>query len=166
MKKTSFRIFIVGLIVSLLIFLVILIFALKFDNKKIIKVKYVENPTMFFTVENCVNKYVSLIIAQDSEALYNVIDDKYKKENDITMDNVLKVNKYLNGNYSFIATKMLEDKTEKYKYYVKGYLIEETMNDDNFSNTKIEYNLTVKLDVKNYTYSVILSEVGEYFEQV
>ena len=166
MKKTSFRIFIVGLIVSLLIFLVILIFALKFDNKKIIKVKYVENPTMFFTVENCVNKYVSLITAQDSEALYNVIDDKYKKENDITMDNVLQVNKYLNGNYSFIATKMLEDKAEKYKYYVKGYLVEETMNDDNFSNTKIEYNLTVKLDVKNYTYSVILSEVGEYFEQV
>ena len=162
MKKTSFRIFVVCLIASLLICVGFLIVSFKFDNNKKISVKQVENPIMFFTVESCVNKYINLIIAQDSEALYNVIDSKYKKENEITIDNVLSVNKYLNGNYSFIATEMLEDKEEKYKYYVKGNLMSESMGDEH----KIEYSLIVKLDMKNYTYSVILGEVGEYFEQV
>jgi len=166
MKKTSFRIFVVCLIASLLICVGFLIVSFKFDNNKKISVKQVENPIMFFTVESCVNKYINLIIAQDSEALYNVIDSKYKKENEITIDNVLSVNKYLNGNYSFIATSMLEDKEEKNKYYVKGYLIAESMNTEYFSNEKIEYSLIVKLDINNYTYSVILDEVGEYFEQV
>ena len=166
MKKTSFRIFVVCLIVSLLICIGFLILSFKFDNNKQISVKSVESPIIFFTVESCVNKYISLIVAQDSEALYNVIDSKYKKDNEITLENVLGINKYLKGNYSFIATAMLEDKDENNKYYVKGYLIEESMNTEYFSSEKIEYSLIVKLDIKNYTYSVILDEVGEYFEQV
>lgn len=166
MKKTSFRIYITCLIVSFLICAALLILSLTFDNKKVIKVKQVENPTMFFTVESCVNKYVNLIIAQDSEALFNVLDSKYKKMNEITIDNVLNINKYLNGNYSFIATEMLEDRKEEYKYYVKGYLIEESMLEDNFLNNKLEYSIIIKLDIKSHTYSVILEEVGEYFEQV
>ena len=166
MDKTSFRIFILGVIVSLLIFGGILFLTLKLDSKEEIKVKYVDNPTMFFTVENCVNKYVGLISAKDSEALYNVIDEKYKEENGITVYNVLANNKSLDGNYSFVSSYILEDKNEKYKYYVKGYLIEETMDDDNFVNEKMEYSIIVKLDTSNKTYSVILSEVGEYFDAV
>jgi len=166
MDKTSFRIFILGIIISLLIFGGILFLTLKTSKTDEIKVRYVDNPTMFFTVENCVNKYIGLITAKDSEALYNVIDEDYREENEITVYNVLANNKSLDGNYSFMSSAMLEDKKEKHKYYVKGYLVEEVMNDDSFSNEKIEYSLIVKLDVTNNTYSVILSEVGEYFDAV
>ena len=166
MEKTSFKIFILAIISSLIIFAAVLVFYLKTINHDEINVKYVENPTMFFTVENCVNKYIGLIIAKDSEALYNVIDKEYREENGITVNNVLANNKSIDGNYSFMSQAMLEDEKEKYKYYVRGYLIEEVMDDDNFESEKIEYSLIVKLDVKNNTYSVILSEVGEYFDAV
>lgn len=166
MDKTSFKIFIWALVFSLLVFSALLIYSLKVGNEEKIEVEYVTNPSMFFTVENCVNKYVSLIVAKDSEALYNLIDEKYKQENGITINNVLANNKSLSGNYSFISQQMLEDKKEPYKYYVKGYLIEEVYDEDNFNSNKIEYGLIVKLDVVNNTYSVIPSEVGEYFDEV
>lgn len=166
MDKTSFKIFIWALIFSLLVFAGVFIYNLKFSQNDEIKVKYVESPTMFFTVENCINKYVGLISSKDSEALYNVIDEQYREDNGITVYNVLANNKNLDGNYSFVARVMLEDEVEKYKYYVKGYLIKETMNEDSFDSEKIEYNLIVKLDVENNTYSVILSEVGEYFDAI
>ena len=78
MENTSFKIFILSLFVSLLIVAGVFIYSMNVKDEKT-TVKYVDNPIMFFTVENCVNKYIGLIVAQDEEALYNVIDDKYKK---------------------------------------------------------------------------------------
>lgn len=164
MDKTSFKIFIVALLISLLIFAGVFIYALKIKADNQISVKYVTNPSMFLTVENCVNKYVSLLSAKDSEAIYNVIDEEFKVENGITIYNVLANNKELSGSYSFVSQAMLEDEQESYKYYVRGYLISEGLSDNNFKNNKIEYGLIVKLDVGSNTYSIIPSEVGEYFE--
>ena len=91
-----------------------------------------------------------------------------KKENDITIDNVLDVNIYLNGHYSFVSGAMLEDKEEKNKYYVRGRLVQELFTEELYDDSimELEYGLIVKLDVENNTYSVILSEVGEYFDAV
>lgn len=164
MDKTSFKIFVVALIFSLLIFGGLFIYALNMETKEEIEVEYVTNPTMFFTVENCVNRYIGLIVAKDSESLYNVIDEKYKIDNGITVNNVLANVKHLSNNYSFVSDKMLEDKKESYKYYVRGYLIEEIYDENNFNSNKEEFGLIVKLDVVNNTYSIIPSEVGEYFD--
>lgn len=167
MENTSFKIFILSLFVSLLIVAGVFVYSMQEKDEKI-AVKYVDNPIMFFTVENCVNKYIGLIAAQDEEALYNVIDDTYKKENDITIYNVLDVNVYLNGQYSFVSGVMLEDKNEKNKYYVRGHLVQESFAEDIYDDSimELEYGIIVKLDIENNTYSVILSEVGEYFDAI
>lgn len=168
MDKTSFKIFLVVIIFSLLIFGGLFAFSLyqnSLEEEKI-EVEYVTNANIFFTVESCVNKYIGLIVAKDSTSLYNVIDDKYKEDNGITINNVLANNIKLSGNYSFTAQQMLQDKKEKYTYYVKGDLIEESFTDDGFTNEKIEYGLIVKLNVDNNTYSVIPSEVEVYFDEI
>ncbi len=165
MDKTSFKIFLVVIIFSLLIFGGLFAFSLyknSLEEEKI-EVEYVTNANIFFTVESCVNKYIGLIVAKDSTSLYNVIDDKYKEDNGITINNVLANNIKLSGNYSFTAQQMLQDKKEKYTYYVKGDLIEEL---DEFTSEKIEYGLIVKLNVDNNTYSVIPSEVEVYFDEI
>lgn len=168
MDKTSFRIFLVIIVVSLIIFSGLFAFAM-YENKineDKIEVEYVTNANIFYTVESCVNKYVSLIVAQDSIALYNVIDEQYREEHGITINNVLANNIKLSGNYSFNAQKMLQDKNSEHTYYVKGYLIEESLMEDGFSNEKIEYGLIVKLDVDNNIYSIIPSEVEVYFDEI
>lgn len=166
MEKTSFKIFIFGLTISILIFVGLFIYSLNSDKEYKIAVEYVNNPIMFFTVESCVNKYVTFLSSGDSEAVYNIMDKKYIKENNITINNALANNINLNGIYSFSSKAMLEDINEKYKYYVRGYLIKEEM-DVSFENSeKKEYELIVKLDVENNTYSIIPVEVGEYFDAI
>ena len=166
MKKTTIKLLFIAILFSLLIFFGLLIFVLSVSDKNKIEVKYVDNPTVFFTVENCVNKYVGLLASKESEAVYNIIDKKYRDENGITIYNALANNKTLDGNYSFVSEAMLEDLKEKNKYYVRGYLTKEEFGVDFTSSEKIEYGLIIKLDVNNYTFSVILSEVGEYFDAV
>ena len=168
MDKTSFKIFLVVIIFSLLIFCGLFAFSLYQNSlaEEKIEVEYVTNANIFFTVESCVNKYVGLIVAKDSTALYNVIDDKYKEDNRITISNVLANNIKLSGNYSFTAQKMLQDKKDKRTYYVKGNLIAESINAVEFTNEKIKYGLIVKLNVDNNTYSVIPSEVEVYFDEI
>lgn len=167
MDKTSFKIFITILTSSLILILVVMILSVKFKGKEEIKVKYVDNPTMFLTVESCVNKYIGLINSENVDAVYNLIDEDYKKENEITIYNVLANNvKLSNNSYSFIAEKMLEDEVIKYKYYVRGKLYEEEYGNELFEGEVIDYEIIVILNMENNTYTVIPSEVGDYFEAI
>lgn len=167
MEKTSFKIFIGALVISLLIFAGLFIYSLNIKDNSKIEVQYVTNPTMFFTVENCINKYISYVAEQNSEAVYSVIDEEYKKQNGITINNTLANSIQLSSNnYSFVSQAMLEDKNVAYQYYVRGLLVEEIYGDENFEGEKREYGLIVKLDVENNTYSIIPSEVGEYFDAI
>lgn len=162
MDKTSFRIFIFCLVMSILVFVGVFAFSLNNKDDLDIKIKRVDNPFMFFTVEQCVNKYIGLILDGNSEDVYNVIDKKYKEENSITIYNALSINVKLEGEYYFVAQEMLEDEDVPYKYYVRGELIEELM-DEIYPNS-FQYEVIVMLDVENNTYSVIPEEVGEYFD--
>lgn len=166
MDKTSFKIFIGCLFVSILICGGLLMYSFQLKDEEEINVKYVDNPIMFFTVENCVNQYVKLISSKDSYAVYEVTDDKYKDEQGITVNNVLANNIDLSdGQYSFITNEMLEDMDESYTYYVRGYLIEE-IDDEFFNNKHIDYELIVKLNISEGIFSVIPKEVGDYFEKI
>lgn len=166
MDKTSFKIFIGCLFVSILICGGLLMYSFQLKDEEEINVKYVDNPIMFFTVENCVNKYIKLIVSEDSYAIYEIIDDKYKEDQGININNVLANNiKLPDGQYSFITTEMLEDKDKPYTYYVKGYLLEEIY-DEFFTNNRFNYELIVKLNISEGIFSVIPKEVGDYFEKI
>ena len=60
----------------------------------------------------------------------------------------------LDNMYTFEARKMYEQVINKNvtRYYVKGYLIKESINSD--FNDKQDYYLIVNLDTKNSTYSI------------
>ena len=167
MNNTSFKIFLTALIISILVFLGLLFLTYMLPKKEKIEVEYVTNANIFFTVESCVNKYVSLVQSKDSEAVYNLIDDDYKAKNDITIYNALTINYDIPDGYSFIADKMLQDKNKKYTYYVKGYLKDNFFVEDiNSKADKKSYGIIIKLDVVNKTYSVIPSGKEEYFDAI
>ncbi len=159
MDKTSFRIFISALIVSLFIFGILLLITLFNTKEEEVKLKSVTNQNIFFTVENVVNKYIQLIEDEEKEKVYNVIDDKYKKENTITLYNVINSSNTIPKYTSFIAQKIMEDTKEKNTYYVSGYL-ELNNNLDNSSSNRKSYSLIVKLNFDTYTYTIIPKNVG------
>jgi len=165
MDKISFKIFLVAIFSAIVIFCSTLALSLFFKEEKVISTKYVTNPNIFYTVESCVNKYVGLVIAGEREAVFNVIDEGYKSENNITIYDVLNINYAIDGNYTFVAKKMLEDKNKNHVYYVKGYLIEDNSVDDLVGKRK-DYGVIVMLHSNN-TYSIIpnISEVEEQFNE-
>ena len=49
----------------------------------------VKSATAFFTVQDCVNKYLSYVQDKNSEAVFKVLDSGYKQDSNITEKNVL-----------------------------------------------------------------------------
>ncbi len=160
MDKTSFKIFIFAITISLIIF-VGLLFLSNYVNKdsEEVKLEYVTSPNIFFTVENCVNKYIQVLQAKDTTAVYNLIDKKYRNDNGITINNALANNKNLGDYNSFTAEKILEDRDNKNTYYVKGYLTSSMNIDTDYTGNRTSYSLIIMLDFKTHTYSVIPKDV-------
>ena len=126
------------------------------------KIKIVKSSSKFYTVSSCVNRYLSYLYAEDVDNLLILLDNNYKKKNDINSNNFFDKISKLDNNYSFEARKMYEQviNDNVTKYYVKGYLIKEGIN--SYYNDKKDFYLIVNLDTKNSTYSVIPYE-GDIF---
>lgn len=133
-----------------------------FGNKDDNKINIVKSSSKFYTVSSCVNRYLSYLYAEDVDNLLILLDNNYKKKNDINSNNFFDKISKLDNNYSFEARKMYEQviNDNVTKYYVKGYLIKEGIN--SYYNEKKDFYLIVNLDTKNSTYSVIPYE-GDIF---
>ena len=107
----------------------------------------VENTTVFFTVENCINDYVSYIQEQDNKAIYNLLDENYVKNNKININNVKDYIENFNSNEMFIATKMYEQRKENINTYIV-----EGLKDDSEYNTNLYY--IVEFDINKSTYNI------------
>ncbi len=161
MDKTSFKIFIMAIILSIAIFFGLLFVSFKINEHKKdqpVKLEYVTNPNIFFTVESCVNKYVQLLQNKNARAIYDIIDQDYKEEKAITIYNAVAINKAIDPNTIFEAEKILEDKNDLNTYYVLGYLTKNNI-DDIYDQYRSTYSIIVKLDLNNYIYSVIPKDV-------
>lgn len=108
------------------------------DREKVI------NTTYFFSIEECINKYLNAIKIGSAAQLMNYLDGKYIQENNLTSENVLS---NVEEGYDFIATEMYEkrDKT-LYSFIVKGVA------DDNIYNQEKYY--IVDLDLSNSTFKI------------
>lgn len=146
-----------------IIAIVLVIYQLISNNDKKNDYEIVTSSSKFYTVSNCVDRYLNYLSSEDVDNLLILIDNSYKKKYNVNKNNFFdKVDK-LDSIYSFVAKKMYQEKINKNitKYYVKGYLLKEDLN---VSNEKIDYYLVVLLDTKNSTYSIIPYD-GEIFNK-
>lgn len=86
----------------------------------------------FYTINSCLYRIVTYASAKDSESLLLVLNEKYKKENNITKNDVLNLFSDISENSTFVSEKMYyEDITDTIsKYYVKGYVTNQLLFDD------------------------------------
>lgn len=151
------------LLVCALIILTIVVLILQiFSSKEKSEIEIVTSTSKFYTVSNCVYRYITYLQSQDVESLISVLDNSYKKSNGISKKNVIDKLDKLDSNYNFEARKMYQEILNDYetKYYVYGYLTEELM--DEVNSSKQDYYVIVTLNSKKKTFSITPYD-GEIF---
>lgn len=118
------------------------------------KYKLLNDYSRFFTVNNCVSKYVSLIGKKETQYVLDILDEDYVKNNKITSDNLYNYVGDYNGIYSFSSLKIYyEDKNDNYiTYYVYGNLIQDSIDSEDINKEKKYY--VVNFDLKNNLFSI------------
>lgn len=108
------------------------------DREKVI------NATYFFSVEECINKYLDAIKMGGAVEVISYLDENYIQQNNLTEENILT---NIEQGYDFIGTEMYEkrDKT-LYSFIVKGVV------DDDIYNQQKFY--IVDLDLSNSTFKI------------
>lgn len=125
-------------------------------------ISVVKDNDRFYTVSSCVNKYLSYLSSNDIDNLYLLLDEGYKKENNITKENI---NNFIKPTMEFVTfspRKMFEQRLSKdvYKYYVKGYIRKDTFSQ---IGKKEDYYIIVIMDQSNLTFSIMPYD-GEMFK--
>ena len=121
------------------------------------EISVVTNYSEFYTVDNCINRFVTALSSKDTDSLLKQLTSSYKKENNIDENSVITV--LGNIEATSFNTEAMYYETENdnvNKYYVKGTLIKEAL-DANMNINKQElktYYLIVYLDNKKDTFSV------------
>lgn len=94
------------------------------DREKVI------NATYFFSVEECINKYLSAIKMGGAVEVLDYLDENYIQQNNLTKENILT---NIEQGYDFLATEMYEkrDKT-LYSFIVKGVVDDDIYNQERF----------------------------------
>ena len=133
------------------------------SNNNEINYQLVKDYNRFFTINSCVYKYINYLSTNSTNKILNVLDNEYKKQNNINDNNLYNFVQKLNGNYSFTAKKIyLENNNNNIKkYYVYGYLTEETINGP---GNKFDYYIIVNLDLENNLFSIIPDD-GTLFKE-
>lgn len=151
------------IILAAIVLLVFLFFRIFGSSKEKNEIGIVTSTSKFYTVSNCVYRYITYLQSKDIDSLILVLDTSYKTKNSINKNNIIEKLGKLDGIYSFEARKMYQEKLNDHitKYYVYGYLREEMINqiDDN----RNDYYVIVTLNTKNKTFSVTPYD-GEIFK--
>lgn len=132
-------------IISVLVVVLILVInkTTKLDNDTTSKNVVVNNPSNFFTIENCVNKFINVIYKKETDNIMTLLNDEYINDHGVNKENVYNYIPKLNGKTTFQAKKIYKDDT---KYYVYGYLMEETIDSLNIMDN---YYVIINISEKN-----------------
>lgn len=149
-RKDDIRTIIVVVCVCVICLVIGLILSHKsnYDNLSV-----VNEYSTFFTNINYVNNYISRIANNDSSSVYNLLDNKYIEENNITMNNVLDIV----GNYSVLSSfdvnNMYYTQVDKdYIYYIEGKIYENGYDEEkNLINDKFALVIINDTDKSSYS---------------
>lgn len=128
-----------------------------------IKTESVKSATAYFTVQDCVNKYITYVEQKDTDSILKILNHEYIEKNNITKENVLDKIENIQGLVVFEADKMYVEEIDENnnKYYVSGSIISENAESDNESTViKDKFYIAVELDLENMIFSVIPLEDG------
>ena len=123
-------------------------------------VKRVSNASMFYTVEGCVNTYINALYNKNYDDVITLLDDKYEKKNDITVNNVSDTLGKIPYT-TFSAKKIYEEVENKNinRYYAYGKVMEDVM--DGYSRGE-DYYIIIEINKDDYTFSVTPSSKSEF----
>ena len=156
-EEKNKKIFLIILVIAVLC---LGIYKLFFEGKKIKEesidtetISIVTNPNDFYTVSSCVSKYLSYLSIGDTEKIFILLSDEYKKNNEVTKDNLYIFLNQLSGVYNFNPKKMFVQQINKnvYKFYVYGVISEEMMD---LASDETDFYIVVILDRENTTFSI------------
>ncbi|MDO4963249.1 MAG: hypothetical protein Q4E75_04040 [bacterium] len=146
---------ILAIFLAILAIVVILISTFTNNSKKNeqSKIYIVTNYSNFYTVSSCINRFVDYISNKESDNVFLILSDNYKKENKISKESVLNIfDGYLDNSY-FEADKMYYQNINSNitKFYVYGKV--SASNAFELSDN-IDAYFIVYLDSSNKTFSV------------
>ncbi len=123
------------------------------------EVNILKNRDDFYTIENCINRYLNYLAIGDKEAIIQILDEEYKNQKGITDENVMTQLNNTGKHNIFKAKKIYikEKSIEEKEYYVSGKIREDQINEH---GEESDFTITVK------TYQDIYSIIPEcnYFE--
>ncbi len=154
MDKDNILKFIILFVVMIAVFIVIVLSSPKNETEN--KIELVDDYSMFFTVEDSVNRYIGYISDKENDKLLNVLNKKYIKENNIDKDNVLNILDNLNlreNINTFEAIKMYQKNinTNLKEYYVSGKILREDIDDRFFISN---YYVIVHINKNTNTFDI------------
>lgn len=126
-----------------------------------IKLETVKDYSTFFTVENCINKYINALSNSNGEDAFNLLTNEYKNLASINKDNIDDKLVYLDGNYVYearnIFVKNIDNNTKE--YYVYGLLKEDVLG--RYDTGKDSY-YQVIIEDESYTFTLRPYTIEEY----
>ena len=128
-------------------------------------VKKVESASAYFTVQSCINKYISYVSSKDTDSILKMIDSEYIMKNNITEENVLEKVEQISVGTIFEANKMYEEEIDSDNkiYYVLGTLKQEGL--ENYTIIDNNFCITVNMDFANNIFSIIPFGNGGVFDE-
>lgn len=123
------------------------------NNQEISELRDVEDRNDFYTVKSCIEKFISYIVNKDNEAIYNLLDETYINQKNITENNALNSVEKITEGQVFTVKQMKVATTEKKAIFtVNGTRREDKTNS---RGNEIEFNATVIMDTSRKTFSII-----------
>ena len=126
-----------------------------------IKLETVKDYSTFFTVENCINKYINALSNSNGEDAFNLLTNEYKNLKSINKDNVDEKLDYLDGNYVYEARNIFEKNIDNNikEYYIYGLLKEDVLG--GYDTGKDSY-YQVIIEDESYTFTLRPYTIEEY----
>lgn len=128
------------------------------ENTEFATMNSIQDSTTFFTVISCINNYIQYNAQKNVEKLDILLSEEYKKQNNITRENMLNNITLYSPQETFSAKEIHEYKNNENlsTYFVYGKMKESSYFSDN--PKKQDIFIAIQLDKVNRTFSVILDE--------
>ena len=167
MEKGDKKNIIILVIIAIILISGIIVYETFFNKSTVneeTEVAILKDNSRFYTVSSCINRYLTYLTNKDINNLFLLVDEEYKKENNIDKNNILEYLPKLNKRYNFKARKMYEQElNDKYtKYYIYGLLIEDLFNEEDSIKNTLDFYTIVTINSKDHTYSITPYD-GEMF---